>query len=85
MVNGYAREAWTMTITPKMLDELLEGCERPEDLLGERGLLRQYFPNGTDLSLHGTDELEAVAGALNSRPGETLGWRTPAEALAALL
>ena len=32
-------EAWTMTITPKMLDKLLEGCERPEDLLGEQGLM----------------------------------------------
>ena len=32
-------EAWTMTITPKMLDALLEGCERPEDLLGEQGLM----------------------------------------------
>ena len=34
-------EAWTMTITPKMLDALLEGCERPEDLLGERGLMSE--------------------------------------------
>lgn len=34
-------EAWTMTITPKMLDALLEGCERPEDLLGEQGLMSE--------------------------------------------
>ena len=34
-------EAWTMTITPKMLDELLEGCERPEDLLGDGGLMKE--------------------------------------------
>ena len=34
-------EAWTMTITPKMLDELLEGCERPEDPLGDGGLMKE--------------------------------------------
>lgn len=49
------------------------------------GLLRQYFPKGTDLSQHGTAELSAVAHALNTRPRKTLGWRTPAEALDQLL
>jgi IS30 family transposase len=44
------------------------------------GLLRQYFPKGTDLSAHSTDALEAVALALNTRPRKALGWRTPTEA-----
>jgi IS30 family transposase len=45
------------------------------------GLLRQYFPKGTDLARWNADELAAVAAALNSRPRKTLGRRTPAEAL----
>jgi IS30 family transposase len=49
------------------------------------GLLRQYFPKGTDLAAHSADDLAAVAAALNARPRKTLGWRTPAEALDAVL
>ena len=45
------------------------------------GLLRQYFPRGTNLTRHSAEDLEAVAATLNSRPRKTLGWRTPAEAL----
>ncbi len=45
------------------------------------GLLRQYFPRGTDLHRHSAEDLAAVAAALNSRPRKTLGWKTPAEVL----
>jgi IS30 family transposase len=49
------------------------------------GLLRQYFPKGTDLSAHSAKALAAVAATLNSRPRKTLEWRTPAEAFDELL
>jgi transposase, IS30 family len=49
------------------------------------GLLRQYFPKGTDLSRSTQKELDSVAAQLNRRPRETLGWRNPAEKMAELL
>jgi IS30 family transposase len=49
------------------------------------GLLRQYFPKGTNLSVHDRAHLDQVAAELNNRPRKTLNWRTPAEALDALL
>lgn len=49
------------------------------------GLLRQYFPKGSDLSVHGAEHLAAVAEQLNGRPRKTLGWDTPANRLHQLL
>ena len=49
------------------------------------GLLRQYFPKGTDISRYTEHELDAVATTLNRRPRKTLAWKTPAEALDELL
>ena len=49
------------------------------------GLLRQYFPKGTDLSGYHPDYLAFVAAELNARPRKTLGWKTPAEAFGELL
>lgn len=48
------------------------------------GLLRQYFPKGTDLSVHDSERLDAVAARLNSRLRKALGWDTPAQRLAKL-
>ncbi|MCV6982602.1 IS30 family transposase, partial [Mycolicibacterium pulveris] len=49
------------------------------------GLLRQYFPKGTDLSFHGPGILDNVAAELNARPRKRFNWRTPAEELDRLL
>lgn len=43
------------------------------------GLIRQYFPKGTDFNLISEEELKFVQNELNNRPRKTLGWRTPKE------
>ncbi|MGW4489938.1 IS30 family transposase [Amycolatopsis sp. NPDC004368] len=49
------------------------------------GLLRQHFPQGTDLSVRSAERLAEIAAGLNGRPRKTLGWDNPAERLAKLL
>ena len=49
------------------------------------GLLRQYFPKGTDLSIFPEEYLDAVAVELNDRPRKTLGWRKPSEVFLELI
>ncbi len=49
------------------------------------GLLRQYMPKSTDLSVHSAEDLEAIARSLNERPRKTLGYMTPSENLAELI
>jgi IS30 family transposase len=62
---------------PVYFCEKASAWQRPSNE-NTNGLLRQYFPKGSDLRAHGPDDLAAVAAELNSRPRKTLGWDTPA-------
>ena len=75
---GVDEAAWDHSSFSTNRDRLLEG-----DIAAK--LLRQYFPKGTDLTIHSADQIAAVAAALNARPRRTLEWKTPAEALDQLL
>ena len=78
----------TTTLSPRTVPAATAAPHLAPPIPGRRaptenthGLLRQYFPTGTDLARWGAQEIQSVAHALNTRPRKTLGWKTPAEAL----
>jgi len=82
--TAHHHEITRTTLTPVYLCHPGRPWERPSNE-NTNGLLRDYFPKGTDLRVYSPDDLRRVAGELNNRPRKTLGWRTPAELFATLL
>ena len=80
---AYHHEITHATRTPVYLCHPGRPWERPSNE-NTNGLLRDYFPKGTDLSVHSPDDLRRVEEELNQRPRKTLGWKTPAELFATL-
>ncbi len=70
-----------MALMPVFFCQKASPWQRPSNE-NTNGLLRQYFPKGTDLRVHTAERIAAVAAELNARPRKTLGWQAPAEQLA---
>jgi IS30 family transposase len=79
----HAQIAWSLGM-PVFFCDKASPWQRPSNE-NTNGLLRQYFPKGTDLRVHSPDQLAAVAAELNDRPRKTLGWETPTARLGAWL
>jgi hypothetical protein len=85
-VNGPARALLSPDETgAEQFRGVSAGRDSPFDRSALAGLLRQYFPKGTDLSAHTASDLAAVVAQLNTRPRKTLDWQTPAQRLDKLL
>ena len=67
-----------------MLRRLNKHFTWSDDHPNTNGLLRQYFPKGTDLSVHTPEDLQRVANELNERPRKALGWRSPTAVIVSL-
>ena len=79
------RELWKRWKSAEMLADIVRGMGIRGTNENTNGLLRQYFPKGTDISRFSQAELNRVAKQLNQRPRKTLGYATPADTLGPLV